>query len=590
MIPDSNPSFVGDVAESLALAAALRAALEVRWLPDLCRAVLREASVVVPFQFGVVLRLEPERAEVVGIYPAPVAGIAPGLIWFALDAAEREVLRLGEPQIDGVLRVAGSDRSPLTRLPAFGLHSAVRVPLFAGGAVVGVLLVYAEAQCAFSALDGLRTQQYAGVIEGRLASASGDTAGAPEPLNVGASVIEAARAAEVSPAAALEPQAPEPSESSPTVESYSVRADVQRGEDPERLSALGELVSGVAHELNNPLTTILGYAQLLPSLTGDELRRATAVVEQEAQRAGRIVRNLLYFARQHRPRTAAVDINAVLSRVIEVRRYSLEASGVTIESTFGPIPTLLGDEYQLEQVFLNLVTNAQQALISGGTIHIASEQGGGVVRVSVTDTGPGIPEELVSRIFEPFFSTREVGEGSGLGLSVAYGIVQSHGGRLFAERALGGGARFVVELPIPRDSDLPGSFDAEPPLGRGERVLVVDDEQPVRELVSVILGASGYTVASAASGREALRVLEAGAFDLVLSDVRMPGIDGAGLYEALAARWPQLRRRVVLISGDAEPERFSALLRDGDVRFLEKPFTAAALLRIVRQVLDRPAE
>ena len=208
---------------------------------------------------------------------------------------------------------------------------------------------------------------------------------------------------------------------------------------------LAELVSGVAHELNNPLTTILGYAQLLPTLEGEDGRRAITTIEQEAQRAGRSVRNLLYFARQHRPRVEPLDLNAVLRRVIDVRLYNFEAGDVRLDVRLAAIPELLSDRYQLEQVFLNLLTNAEQALPAGGAITIESSSDGPIARVTITDTGAGITEALAARIFEPFFSTRDIGAGEGLGLSTAYGIVQAHGGRMAAEqapsgRAPGGGA------------------------------------------------------------------------------------------------------------------------------------------------------
>ena len=282
------------------------------------------------------------------------------------------------------------------------MRSALRVPLFGGGAVVGAVLIYATREQAFSARDGLGLEQFAAVIAGQLARGASH-GGAPDALTataasgqaLGGSHAGASASAEReqpvdAPADALADAAPD----APRIQSASDRSGapgVLSAGDSGRLSALGELVSGVAHELNNPLTTILGYAQLLPALDGDELRQATATIEQEAQRAGRIVGNLLYFARQHRPRVEPVDVNAILTRVIDVQRYHLDVRNIAIEARLEPVPELLGDQYQLEQVFLNLLTNARQALVSGGTIRVASERVGEVVRVSVEDTGPGIP-------------------------------------------------------------------------------------------------------------------------------------------------------------------------------------------------------
>ena len=495
------------------------------------------------------------------------------------------------------------------------MRSALRVPLFGGGAVVGAVLIYATREQAFSARDGLGLEQFAAVIAGQLARGASH-GGAPDALTataasgqaLGGSHAGASASAEReqpvdAPADALADAAPD----APRIQSASDRSGapgVLSAGDSGRLSALGELVSGVAHELNNPLTTILGYAQLLPALDGDELRQATATIEQEAQRAGRIVGNLLYFARQHRPRVEPVDVNAILTRVIDVQRYHLDVRNIAIEARLEPVPELLGDQYQLEQVFLNLLTNARQALVSGGTIRVASERVGEVVRVSVEDTGPGIPasrhpgipasrhpgipEELASRIFDPFFTTREVGEGSGLGLSIAYGIVQAHHGRLITERPPGGGARFVVELPLAEEDRHPASLLAGTQRGRGERVLVVEDEPAVRALVSTILRSGGYEVTNVQSGQEALRALQDGTFDMIVSDVRMPGLDGRGLFEAVLARWPALAGRMLFVSGDIEAERFATMLRQQDVRYLEKPFSTGELLGAVREVLDRP--
>ena len=479
----------------------------------------------------------------------------------------------GEPSLDGNVHAEPGDASPLTRLPGFGMRSVLRVPLFAGNTVVGSVSLYTYGVNAFSVRDGIGLEQYVRALGARIAGT---------PLTPPVPAVEAPTTdrAVAAPAPATEP--------APTVASTSVASE----SGDERLSVLGELVSGVAHELNNPLTTILGYAQLLPSLEGEDFRRAIQTIEQEAQRAGRIVRNLLYFSRQHRPRVEPIDLNGVLGRVVEVRRYNLEANNIHLATQFGVVPELLGDQYQLEQVFLNLVNNAQQALSpGGGTITITSERTGDVARVTVRDTGPGVPDELVQRIFEPFFTTREVGEGSGLGLSIAYGIVQSHGGRLLAQRAPGGGAEFIVELPLPPRAPVPEPAATPAPAerGAGERVLVVEDEAAVRSLISTVLGTSGYAVRAAESGDEAVRALEESTYDLVISDLRMPGLDGEGLYEQVQQRWPHLQRRLLFISGDIEADRFAARLREHDVRYLEKPFSAARLLATVRELLDAAA-
>ncbi|MCS7173273.1 MAG: ATP-binding protein [Armatimonadetes bacterium] len=220
----------------------------------------------------------------------------------------------------------------------------------------------------------------------------------------------------------------------------------------EKLAALGQLVAGVAHELNNPLTSVLGYAQLLEAgeLEGEDARRALGIVLQEADRARRIVQNLLTFARQQAHERGPVDVNAALEQTVALRRYELERAGVEFVLDLAQdLPPIEGDLYQLQQVFLNLINNAAQALAGGrGRIEIRTTHREGRVVVEVADTGPGIPPEHLHRIFDPFFTTKDPGQGTGLGLSISYGIVRDHGGEIYADNRLEGGARFVIELPV----------------------------------------------------------------------------------------------------------------------------------------------
>jgi signal transduction histidine kinase len=570
-----------NAADPRVLTAALQAAMAPAAMDGAYRAVLSEVHSVIPFAFGVVIRIRDGSAEVIGAYPAGMAGADVGVSWRPLDAAERLIAATGAPSLDGNVRAEPGDSGPLSRLPSFGMSSVLRIPLFYDDAIVGAVMLYTHAVNAFTPVDGIALEQYVRALGNRLAAghASTSVAAASGP----ASAVEAVAPAPPEPAAPAVPKA----EVERVPAEATARLSVPEGS--ERLSMLGELVSGVAHELNNPLTTILGYAQMLPSLQGEDLLRAVSTIEQDAQRAGRIVRNLLYFAREHRPRVEPVDLNGVLQRVVEVRRYNLEANNVRIETHFGDIPELLGDQYQLEQVFQNLVTNAQQALQSvGGTVTIESTAVGDVARVVVTDTGPGVPEELEQRIFEPFFTTHEVGEGTGLGLSIAFGIVQTHGGRLLTQRAPGGGAQFIVELPLLPQAAAPAAVARAPEVvrGAGERVLVVEEEAAMRSLVSTILSMSGYAVRTADTGRAALAALEEAPFDIVISDVRMPDLDADGLYEQVRQRWPHLAHRLLFIRGNTEADRFAARLHEQDVRYLEKTFTTGDLLAAVRGVLN----
>ena len=592
---DAAPAEAADAAELRALVAAMEAVEEMPHAASAARSVLQALHPRLAFDWAAVLLLAGDGCEVLCAYPSAMAGIESGGRWAALDSAERYTLASGEPSLSGELAVSTEDASPLARLAGFGMRSALRVPLYGGGRVVGGVSLYSHEPNAFSPADGVRLDRFVRPLGQRLLRAEPHAALEHEPA---APAVVAPAVVEDEPGAAAEPPAEAPP--LPAAATVEPPAEAAPGGEPavvesspaqsERLAALGELVSGVAHELNNPLTAILGYAQMLTTLEGAERDQALTTIEQEALRASRIVRNLLAFARQHRPRVESVDVNAVLRRVAEVRRYSLAMDDVTIEMELGELPDLLGDEYQLEQVFLQLVNNAHQAMPEGGAITLGSELAGDHARVTVSDTGPGIPDDVAQRVFDPFFTTREVGRGSGMGLSIVYGTVTEHGGRVWIEHAPAGGARFVVELPLaPAEAApvAPAADRAAPPPGRGERILVVDDEMPIRMLAREILNTSGYEAEMAASGDEALRKLEEDAYDLVLADVRMPGMDGVELYRRIGERWPLLQRRLIVITGDTESERTATLLREEDVPYLEKPFDTAQLLHAVRDLLDR---
>ena len=613
----ATPPETEDAAVLRALVAAMEAVEQMPHAASAARSVLQALHPQLAFDWAAVLLLAADGGEVLCTYPSAMGGIEAGARWTALDSAERYTLVSGEPSLSGELAVSTEDASPLARLAGFGMRSALRVPLYGGGRVVGGVSLYSHEPHAFSPADGVRLDRFVRPLGQRLRRAEPPVEAAPPaafeppPEPPVEPPPEAEPPVEAAPPAGFEPPVEPPVEPSPEATPPTAPAAIEspaespvetaHGVEPleaqssaaqsERLAALGELVSGVAHELNNPLTSILGYAQMVTSLEGAERDQALNTIEQEALRASRIVRNLLAFARQHRPRVESVDINAVLRRVAEVRRYSLAMDDVTIEMELGDLPDLLGDEYQLEQVFLQLVNNAHQAMPEGGAITIGSELAGDRARVTVSDTGPGIPDEVAQRVFDPFFTTREVGRGSGMGLSIVYGTVTEHGGRVWIEQAPAGGARFVVELPLaPAAAEQPAPPAAEqgaPRPGRGEHILVVDDEMPIRMLAREILNASGYEAEMAASGDEALRKMEEDAYDLVLADVRMLGMDGVELYRRIGERWPQLQRRLIVITGDAGSERTAALLREEDVPYLEKPFDTTQLLRAVRELLDR---
>jgi two-component system NtrC family sensor kinase len=234
-----------------------------------------------------------------------------------------------------------------------------------------------------------------------------------------------------------------------------------------KLSAIGQMISGVAHELNNPLTTVMGYAQLLLVGELDETVKADLQrIYDDALRAQRIVQDLLTFARQKKPERSPTDINETLERTLALRAYALEMDSIKLVTEFEEdLPWTMADGYQLQQVFLNIINNSYQAMAQqgkAGTLAVRSECiGGNTIRVTFGDTGPGIPDEVLKRIFDPFFTTKDVGMGTGLGLSVSHGIIQEHGGRIWAESDPGQGAVFVVELPVVRWPEEPGMMTTD---------------------------------------------------------------------------------------------------------------------------------
>ena len=220
-----------------------------------------------------------------------------------------------------------------------------------------------------------------------------------------------------------------------------------------RLAAVGELVSGVAHELNNPLTGIWGKIQLMRSADVDPaLENDLAVVQQETERSIRIVQNLLSFSRGSSGEKQYLSINQAVESAIELRRYELQLNNVTLDQRLQPdLPYTMVDAHQIQQVALNLIVNAEQAMVGasgGGALAVVTDTCDGMVRFSVTDSGPGIPPEAISKLFDPFFTTKDVGKGTGLGLSISFGIIRDHGGRIRAENSPAGGARFIVEIPV----------------------------------------------------------------------------------------------------------------------------------------------
>jgi PAS domain S-box-containing protein len=359
----------------------------------------------------------------------------------------------------------------------------------------------------------------------------------------------------------------------------------------ERLSAVGELVAGVAHEINNPLQAIIGAVELmLLESTTPAARSDLELVRQEASRAGHIVRNLLSFVRRGAPNRSLIDLNDLVRATAQLREYHLQQQNITmaLELQGAGMPAVVNRE-EIQQIVLNLLLNAEHAILSvasAGAIAVRTRTHAGSHVIEVADTGPGITEEHRGRIFEPFYTTKPVGEGTGLGLSISHGIASAHGGSL-AVVPSPGGACFRLTLPVAAPAESPCSATRAGETSR-RLALVVDDEAPIRRLLGRLLSGRGLDVLEADSGAAAISLAAEHPVRLILCDVRMPDMGGVDLYERLAAQDPSIRRRFVFITGDRSTvDRSVGDL--GDVPVLEKPFTADDLRRALARVdLDVP--
>jgi signal transduction histidine kinase/ActR/RegA family two-component response regulator len=353
----------------------------------------------------------------------------------------------------------------------------------------------------------------------------------------------------------------------------------------EKLSGIGEFVAGVAHELNNPLTTVMGFSELLAQSSPDpQHRRHLDMILKSAQRCQKIVQNLLSFARRHQPERKLSSVNELVTGAVEFLQYQLRTSNIEVVTKLAPsLPKAMLDPHQMQQVFLNIINNARQAIEGQrpkGRIRITTEACGHNVRVEFQDNGPGIPEANLSKVFDPFFTTKEIGKGTGLGLSLCYGIVKEHHGSITVSSRPGEGATFVIELPLARDAaqteEAPGPTAAPASAateGAGRRVLVIDDEDAILEMVQEMLGVRGYQVDVARDGESALRRIEQSRYDLALCDWKMPGLNGRQVYERLRVSNPVLAERMIFVTGDVVSDTTQAFLEERKKVCLTKPFS-----------------
>jgi signal transduction histidine kinase/CheY-like chemotaxis protein len=368
----------------------------------------------------------------------------------------------------------------------------------------------------------------------------------------------------------------------------------------EKLSAVGEFVAGVAHELNNPLAAVMGFSEMLKNGDVSEKHsRHLDMIFKSAQRCQKIVQSLLSFARRAAPERKPVSVNKLIEDVLEMISYPLRTSNVKVVTRFSQqMPVVLADGHQVQQVVLNIISNARQAIethAQAGCITIATTNDARWVRIVISDNGPGIAAENLKRIFDPFFTTKEVGKGTGLGLSLCYGMIREHGGNILVASQPGSGAIFTIELPVADEAawfetsfmtqTTTATNQPEAREGVGKKILVVDDEESLLHMIKEELTLHSYDVMTVPNGEAALRATRGQKFDAIICDLKMPGLNGRQVYEKLREENVDAARRMVFVTGDIIGDQLRNFLETEKRRCLNKPFTLGDLRQAVKETL-----
>ncbi len=362
-----------------------------------------------------------------------------------------------------------------------------------------------------------------------------------------------------------------------------------------RLASIGRMASGIAHEINNPLTGVAGFSDLLLKRDiPEDIRGSLKIIYDGAQRVAGITSRLLTFAHKSKPERTYVNINDIIESTLALRAYEMRNSNIEATTQLdSDLQLTMADAAQVQQVFLNIVLNAETEMTRAhgkGNLLVKTERMDNAIRISFKDDGPGIPKENLDKIFEPFFTTREVGQGTGLGLSVSHGIVTGHGGRIYAQSELGKGATFFVELATVTEAAQ--LKPVEPPAGEpkkepGGRILVVDDEPLVQQLLTKMLSEEGHEVDIVDNGDAAVEKLQSEDYDVVLVDAKLPGMSGTEVYEHLQREAKPLVSRVVFITGDVMSEDTMAFLTRTKARYIAKPFDTERLRKDIKSMLTQ---
>jgi PAS domain S-box-containing protein len=363
-----------------------------------------------------------------------------------------------------------------------------------------------------------------------------------------------------------------------------------------RLASLGQLTAGVAHEINNPLSTILLYTDLLlDSDVPAEFMQDINVINTQVERITKIVSGMLNFANPNRSSGNELDINEVLNETLDLYTHELRLSNIELNKQFteSPLP-VIANRTQLQQVFFNIINNAQKEMVEAhgvGQLTVTTETVDDMVRVYLSDTGRGISEENMTRMFEPFYTTKGIGEGTGLGLSICHGIVTSLGGTIWAENVEGGGARFVVELPASSISEEILFRDDLTDLDEFSKdmikVLIVDDELPMLNAMDRSLSTLGYTVTTAKNSIDARALISSTAFDVILLDVKMPGMTGIEFYYEVEGKNPEMLKNIVFLTGNALDQETHTFFQEKQVPYIRKPVSANNIIKKIQETISR---
>lgn len=363
----------------------------------------------------------------------------------------------------------------------------------------------------------------------------------------------------------------------------------------EKLAAIGEMLAGVAHELNNPLTSVVGFSELLlRKRVSPDIKSQLRRISSEAIRTSKIVQNLLSVVRSHKPEKILVGINGVLQNVLELKSRQLRVDNIRIVKRLvddETLPKIVGDYQQLIEVFLNLINNAHQAMVSDkgkGTLTVTTETRAGAVIIRISDTGPGIPKPIQAKLFQPFFTTKP--EGCGLGLNISRKIIREHGGNITLEQTRKKGCTFVICLPVAEHQTIkpePSLKSIEAPVKRLE-IMILDDEEIILDLHYHMLTQMGHQPNLYKSAKEAISALEHKTYDLILADIKMPRMNGRKFYETIKKKHPQLRERVVFITGDVLNEATNRFIKNSRLQVLYKPFVLKQLEEVIEPFMKGP--